>query len=70
MVNDFVVASEGGVFVFEGVEAVGTGGDYLFDFIHVEDLDVLERHHLIDKFVSGSAGGVAGAGFFFAEDGE
>jgi len=70
VVEDFVVAAVVGVFVFEGVEAVRADGEDFFYGVAVEGGYVLLGHLLEEVFVAGAAGGVAGAGFFGAEDGE
>jgi hypothetical protein len=58
------------VLVAEGVETVGAAGDDHFGLDGVEGCDVFVGELAVEVFVAGAAGAVAGAAFFFAEDGE
>ena len=57
MVDDFVVATQFGIFIPERIEAMRTGGHDLFDAIPIQHLDILVRHHLEHELVAGTAGG-------------
>jgi hypothetical protein len=70
VVEHLVVAAELRVLVFEGVEAVGTGGDDFLDVERVEHVDVLPGEHLVEVLVAGAAGRIAGAGLLRTQDGE
>ncbi len=70
MVHDLVIAAELWILVFQAVEAVGAGGQYLFHVVPLENLDVLLAEGLEKVFVAHAAGGVAAAGLFIAQDGE
>ena len=69
VVDDLVVAAQVRVLAGQGVEAVGAGGDHLAGPDPVQGLDVLLGLELVEVLVAEPAGGVAGAGFFFAKDG-
>ena len=72
VMNHVEPSAEVGVFVEQGVEAVGTGGDdlLLIRSVVVEHFDVGLGEDLEEVLVAGPAGGVAGALFLAAEDGE
>jgi len=70
VVDDLVVAADLFVLVADGVHAVGAAGDDEFGLDGVEGFDVLVGELAVEILVSGAAGGVSGAAFFFAEDGE
>ena len=70
MVNDLVIATESGVFVLDGIEAVGAAGNDLLDVVVVKRCDVLHRLHLEEEFITRSLGGITGTGFLGAEDSE
>ena len=41
-----VVASEGGIFIFQRIETMWAGRHYFLYFIHIHRLNIVERHHL------------------------
>lgn len=67
--NNLVCAAEFGVLVLKNIEAVRADGDDFFYAVGVQRLNVLIRHHLEKKLVTGSAGRVAGAHFFLSKNG-
>ena len=70
VVDDLVVAAEGGVLVLDGVEAVRAAGDDLLGADLVEGADVELALLLVEVLVAQAAHGVAGAGLPRAQDGE
>ena len=70
VVLDYVVSADLLVFVGDGVHAMGAAGDDEFWGEGVEGGDVFVGQLAVKVFVAGAAGGVSGAAFGFAEDGE
>jgi len=66
--NHFVLSAQFRVFVAEGVETMGTGRNNFFDSVGIQGADVLGGLHLKEKFIAGTTGWIAGAGFFGAQD--
>lgn len=69
MMDDFVMATQFGIFVLERVETMRAGGDDLFDTVTIQHLNILVGHHLKQKFVPGPSGRVSCAIFLFAKYG-
>jgi hypothetical protein len=70
VVFDRIVASQGGVFVFQGVEAMRAGRHQRPNSVGVEDLDVLHRLHLEQELVAGPLGGISRASFLRPQNGK
>ena len=70
MMNDFVVAAQRRVFVFEGVETMRTGRHYFFNAVHIQYLNVGHSHHLKRKLISRASGRVARTAFFCSQNGK
>ena len=64
----FYVKTEVFIVSGQGVEAVGTGGDDLFDAVAFDGFDVFLGDGLVEVFVAELSGWFAAAFFFFAED--
>src|SRR5687768_15764297 len=65
--DDLVIATQFGIFVFDDIKTMRTGSDDLFNAVIIQELDVVIGHHLEKEFVPGSAGRVAGTHFLFAQ---
>ena len=65
MVNHIVIPTQGRIFILDGVEAMGTRGDDLFDLVGIHHLDVLHGLHLKEEFVAGAFGGISSTTFFW-----
>src|SRR5690554_23773 len=70
MVFHRIVASQLGIFIFDGVEAMGASGHDRADVVSVEHLDVVERLYLEEEFVSRTAGRVTGTALLRAQHGK
>src|SRR5690606_39334045 len=69
MVDDLVVTTHIGVFVFDGVEAVGAGGNDVLHRITVEYLDVSHGLHLKEELIPRAIRRIARAAFLRSKDG-
>ena len=70
MVHHVVVAAELRVLILDGVEAVGARRNNLAHSVGVHQFDVHLGQRLEQVLVAGTAGGVAAATLFLAQDGE
>src|ERR1700722_15853175 len=69
MMDDLILSPQRGIFVAEDIEAMGTGGDYFFNTVIIQQLNILVGHHLEKEFVAGTPDRISGAHLLFAEDG-
>ena len=61
MMNDFILATQFRIFIFEDIKTMGTSR---YDFRHlvlIQCLDILVSHHLENKFIAGTPDRIAGA---------
>ena len=70
VMDDFVITAELRIFVLDRVETMRAGGHYLLDVVVVHAFDGFRRQLLGEKFMSQAPRRIAGARFFFTEDGE
>jgi hypothetical protein len=65
VINYFKLSSKVRIFVFEDVIAMRANGNYLFDPIGFENLNVLKGLHLVKHLIPGAARRIACTGFLF-----
>src|SRR5687768_6507919 len=70
MMDDIIMPAKVRIFIFENMKAVRAGGNYLFNIISIQNLDVAGSHHLEKELVTGSSGRIAIARFFRAKNRE
>ena len=66
---DFVVATQLRILTTNRIHAMRAGGNDLLGANFIQDFDIGLRLHLVEEFVAGAAGRVAGAGFVLAQHG-
>ena len=67
VVRYFICTTQGGIFVFERIEAMRTGGHHILNPVSVEDIDVRHCLHLKKELIARALGGISRAAFFCAE---
>jgi hypothetical protein len=63
MMDHLVIAAQTGVLVFDGIKAMRTTRDYLFDIVTIQHLYIHHSLHLEQELVTRAFGRVAGTGF-------
>jgi hypothetical protein len=70
MVNYFIITAQVGIFIFQGIEAVGASGYDFLHPVHIERFYIADGLHLKQKFIASTTGRVAGAVLFCAQYGK
>jgi hypothetical protein len=68
VVNDIELSAELGIFIFQGMEAMGTHGKNLVDLVFMQYLDIGLREGLEEIFISRPSRWISAAPFFCAQD--
>jgi len=68
LMDDFKIAPELGIFMFQAVVAMGAGGEDLLDVIPFKRLNVLFYEHGVKVFVARPAGRIPATPFFGTEN--
>src|SRR6185503_9691104 len=69
MMDHFIIATQSGILIFDGVKAMGAAGHDLFDVVTIQHLYVHHSLHLEKKLIPRALGRVAGAAFFRSQNG-
>ncbi|MNR23933.1 hypothetical protein D3C85_1409860 [compost metagenome] len=68
MVNHLICSAKARILIFNGVEAMRTAGNNLFDVISVEYFYIGHCLHLEQKFISCPLCGISGTAFFSSQN--